>query len=1008
MNKSRMHIIPVTVLLLFCTMGINSQIKEDNFSKLYSSRQTSDPRVEWEQFGPGSSGYCEGTWYHPTDPNTIYISPDMGNTYRSLDGGNNWESVLDYDGTGIKKYLFNRIQNMAFSSIDENFGLAVNRFGLWITENKGESWYMDAHNDTQFWSENEDLDYLSAVTIDPSNDDIIYVGSGNFWDVKMNHRTYDNLYGGRPNIRSGIGKVNPGKIWRSKDRGKTWTLINKGIDPKAEIGKLFVDPVRPNIVYAASTHGLYKSLDQGENWQLKNRGLDTGAIRDMDLYYNPVTEEVILFVIDQVFWEPDSDGNIISSGGVFRSYDRAETWQNITSDDLRFDVKELNDQKLTDLQFGSFGFAGWFGISESEAREKFTIPDDLLPNFIRLVVDPTNPDRIYITHNPRHTPSISLDGVWATENGGKNWYNATRIGYGWQEDASFWQRRYHPEDVDLTEPNLEFGHRKYTRYHDLKYPRKYRAFGIRALSINSQGDLLMMFGQQLLISTDQARSWHQMDEIETPPGSNTWIGRGNSNVPGVYISRDERIADVPYFSTEEHGLWQVSRENEQIAVKSLGDEPFETPSNIAFDPEDVETIYTIPGKQSHKGEFMKSTDGGSTWKSLSKPLEIQTNLKLYSIIIDPKKPDNIYFCVPHKSFEVSDYWHNLGNIKTGVYKSSDGGYNWDIMNNGLPKPASIYDLVFDPKDSETLFAAALAHGNKKGGLFKTTNAAGQWQEITLPAAIRQVNDLHLDKEGRMYIATGIDDVNNKDVKGGGVWYSDDQGKSWTKIFELPFVMKTTTAPYNVDRIMVAIRAKSGFIKPIMKKNNITGWLNPGIYLSENRGKTWIKINTNLNTPHKINDIAFDAKDPDLFWALSRSSAFYQGKYIADLEKAYDKWFTLDDNFRIKNLAALNEHLDPKNIAVAWEEVSEADKFQVLIAKDPDFNNIAIRKEVDQTHVTIDDLDYEETYYLKVGALPPLPWISKGDSEYNDIRKAKWNSGGIIKIITGKRPQSELK
>ncbi|MFW5644466.1 MAG: WD40/YVTN/BNR-like repeat-containing protein, partial [Bacteroidota bacterium] len=347
-----------------------------NFERLHKEKVESSHLVTWKQFGPGTSGYCEIVEYHPTDPECIMMSPDMFNTYGSWNNGYTWKSVKDDDGDGGDML---RIRDYSFSVTNPDFGMALDyNARLWITRDKGHSW--------------EKGDFIkkqcSAIEINPKDKDIAFIGGGDFWHVKSNRRTYNN-----PHHKN--KKADYGKIWRSNDGGKTWVLKNKGIPEDADIGKIRFHPSMESVVYAATSHGLYKSEDLGESWQDIGKALPHNIIRDMDFYYDEEGESLSIIVIDQVFWEPDGKGSVKSVGGVYKTTNEGDSWECLNSN-LYLNLQKMSD----DVQFSFYvALSRWFETSRDEIRDIYPVlPERALHNFNRLLINPINPDIIYLGH----------------------------------------------------------------------------------------------------------------------------------------------------------------------------------------------------------------------------------------------------------------------------------------------------------------------------------------------------------------------------------------------------------------------------------------------------------------------------------------------------------------------------------------------------------------------------------------------------------------------------------
>lgn len=88
--------------------------------------------------------------------------------------------------------------------------------------------------------------------------------------------------------------------------------------------------------------------------------------------------------------------------------------------------------------------------------------------------------------------------------------------------------------------------------------------------------------------------------------------------------------------------------------------------------------------------------------------EIFPNDETMAVAVDPRDSNVIY----------------IGNGKSGIYKSHDGGKSWQPAQAGVGC-AQIYALVIDPQDPQTLYASS-----NEGGLYKTSDGGLTWQLTT--------------------------------------------------------------------------------------------------------------------------------------------------------------------------------------------------------------------------------------------------------------------------------------
>jgi photosystem II stability/assembly factor-like uncharacterized protein len=61
-------------------------------------------------------------------------------------------------------------------------------------------------------------------------------------------------------------------LFKSTDRGTTWSPIDGGLPSGSAVSGIVVDPSNSAIVYAAASTGLFRSSDGGANWSAPDRG----------------------------------------------------------------------------------------------------------------------------------------------------------------------------------------------------------------------------------------------------------------------------------------------------------------------------------------------------------------------------------------------------------------------------------------------------------------------------------------------------------------------------------------------------------------------------------------------------------------------------------------------------------------------------------------------------------------------------------------------------------------
>jgi photosystem II stability/assembly factor-like uncharacterized protein len=299
-----------------------------------------------------------------------------------------------------------------------------------------------------------------------------------------------------------------------------------------------------------------------------------------------------------------------------------------------------------------------------------------------------------------------------------------------------------------------------------------------------------------------------------------WQFIGPTNVSG-------RVTDVAvvtpkgknytiYAATASGGVWKTENEGttwtpifENQATAAIGD--------IALAPSDQNTVWVGTGEhnifrssQAGIGVF-KSADGGKTWAHMG----LADTNTIARILVHPTNPDVVYVAAGGHEW--------TKNADRGVYKTVDGGKTWDkvlFVND----ETGAYDLVMDPRSSDTLYAAMWQRTRMKwndprtladhtgSGIFKTTDGGKTWTPINtgLPEAKfrgRIGFDICLTKPDVLYAL--VDNYELREttkeeldqtrgyytpekgfIKGATVFRSNDAGASWTQASGLTPQQKT--------------------------------------------------------------------------------------------------------------------------------------------------------------------------------------------------------------------------
>ncbi len=362
-------------------------------------------------------------------------------------------------------------------------------------------------------------------------------------------------------------------------------------------------------------------------------------------------------------------------------------------------------------------------------------------------------------------------------------------------------------------------------------------------------------------------------------------------VTGGRIHDVEALPQDPstiYVATASGGIWKSTNKG-TTWTPIFDDQPVSTFGDIAIAPSDPSVIWAGTGEQNNRQStswgngVYRSDDAGATWTHVG----LDDTRHIGRIRVDPHDPDVAYVAA-------------LGNLwapgrARGVFKTVDGGATWEQVLF-VDTLTGAVDLVMDPSDPNTLYAAAYQRlrrawgfngGGPGSGIYKTTDGGRTWHELT--------NGIPAGDEGRigLAIAESNPSVLNaliEHASEGGTYRSEDGGASWQKVNRLNqrpmYYSHIYIDPTNENRVY---SAATSFYKSEDGGRNFrtmptrptydvgvhsdfhTMWIDPndsrhfylagdaGLHETWDRGETFIRIN---NLPiGQFYGIGVDMRDP---------------------------------------------------------------------------------------------------------------------------------------------------
>lgn len=251
----------------------------------------------------------------------------------------------------------------------------------------------------------------------------------------------------------------------------------------------------------------------------------------------------------------------------------------------------------------------------------------------------------------------------------------------------------------------------------------------------------------------------------------------------------------------------------------------------------------------------RSEDGGTNWEKI---LFVNDSVSAIDVIQHPENPDILYAGMWERMRGLN-YRHSFGE-GTGIWKTEDGGETWVELTNGLPSgDVGRVGLTIAESNPEVMYAYC-DMPDYEVNVYKTTNGGASWTQ-TNDGELQGMNSsfgwyfgqirVHPQDENMIFVmgvymyrstnggdswseiggwdihvdhhAMYFDQENDRIVQGndGGLYTSNNDGLSWSKINNLPFTQfYAIDVDYqNPERIVGGTQDNN----TIITNNSINGW-----------------------------------------------------------------------------------------------------------------------------------------------------------------------------------------
>jgi photosystem II stability/assembly factor-like uncharacterized protein len=525
-----------------------------------------------------------------------------------------------------------------------------------------------------------------------------------------------------------------GGVYKSVNRGTTWTWAGEGLDVFSRVDSLAVDPVRTSTVYASSGGRVFKSLNGGQTWQV------TGLA-------GPFAHQIAV--------QPNASGKLFAATnqGLYRSSDGGATWSRLTRglpepSGVRLILFDpASPKRLYAFTVKGPSLAGRL-FKSTDTGASWRPADGGLENqsVLALAIDPRSPQTLYAGTGNR---------VYKSVNGGATWKKSGLIGL-------TTALMVHPTQGNVVYAGTVAGLFRSTdggsRWARLSQGLPGQGT-ITALAVFPSSSQSLYAG----VSTTVERG----GVFNSTDGGESWAlhSRGLSALAVSSVAIDSQtagtlwiVANTLLFKSTDQGATWTRVQIGQV----FGDH---APSKVVVDPFDSATVYVLLGG----GELRRTRDGGQTWEVVGDPQVSATK-----ILLDPQTPSTLYAT-----------W-------MGIAKSTDGGTTWTRLSGAV---ADLYvsDLVISPSSPFTLYLTGGATGGQQQ-ILRTMDGGATWTQVPLdippagPSAA--VSSLDVDSLMSTTVLAARDGEVYRTLDGGATW------SLFSNVFQTHplYPLATSTAP----------------------------------------------------------------------------------------------------------------------------------------------------------------------------------------------------------------------
>ncbi len=710
----------VFTLLVLAFAHTTAYGQNSNAAKIKSSDVGA---LKFRSIGPAlMSGRISDIAVDPVKPNTWYVAVGSGNIFKTENAGTTWTPIFEnYPSYSIGCITIDPSnRNTIWVGTGENVAGRHAGFGdgVYVSYNAGKSFKNVGLKKSE---------HLSKIVVHPSYSNIVYVASqGPMWSQ-----------GGERGL------------YKTTDGGKTWKcILSKG--PYTGVTDVVMHPRNPNILYAATYQkhrtvwalmaggpesGIYKSTNGGKTWTELKNGIPGGAKGKISLAISPQKHNVVYAAIELPernggFYRSENDGVSFTKmsdyvgGGTGPHY-----YQEIWCDPHRFDSIYHANVRLGRSDDGGKTFVS------VETRSKHV--DNHAVAF-----HPTDPDFVVAGCD---------GGVYRTYDRCKTWsfvHNLPLTQF--YKVAVDYDYPFYNVVGGTQDNNTQYGPAATNRRQGITN-RDWRVViggdGHDCAIDPKDPNIVYGESQQGYLRRYDRRTGETVDIRPQPAAGGTDL-RFNWDSPIEISFHDHKrlyFGSKKLFRSNDRGdSWtaispDLSRNQNRLKLKIMGGfwgindswdlfamSQYNNITSIGESPLDENLIYV----GTDDGLIQVTEDGGKTWRKI----DLIDGLPKMAFVNDIKAchhdKNTVFVCLDN---------HKYGDYAPYVIKSTDRGKTWTHITDGLPARHLVWRIIQDHEKAGLMFLGT------EFGVFATVDGGKNWFKFSHGLPTIPFRDLEIQR-----------------------------------------------------------------------------------------------------------------------------------------------------------------------------------------------------------------------------------------------------------------------